>query len=280
VYLHHGWNQKAVEAVRKAVDLNSNYAPAVGNLGINYMDQGKLDEALPWLKKFVALDPASAFPYLSMGDLYFTLDDIPKAEQYLNKSLELQPDFVYPHEVFVLMYLAQGKYELAREHAEKALSIDPTDNEALAYSGFVELFSGNYEKARDFYQKSLGSTIIPEYRIRLGYALWKLGQKDQARKLFQEALQSDQDRVARGDEDGWPRYDIAAVNAIQGNKTEAYRWLQKAVDAGAIYYRLMLRDPLFENLRGDTQFQQMMARVKVRVDEMRRRAEQDKGSIP
>jgi eukaryotic-like serine/threonine-protein kinase len=271
VYGYHGWFQKSCETLKKAVELNPNYVPALTNLGVSYLNQGKPDQALPWLKKSIVLDPVMAFPYASMGETYFALDDIPLAEQYLNKSLELQPDFVYPHQDFVEIYLAQGKNQLAREQAQKALSIDPESNESLAYAGSVELSSGNYEKAKAYLEKSL----TPGWKVQLGFALWKLGQKDEAEKLFQKILQSGQDRVSRGDESWTLRYGIAAFHAIHDNKPEAYRWLQQAIDAGAIYYRLMSRDPLLENLHGDAQFQKMMAQVKVRVDEMRRRAEQE-----
>jgi serine/threonine protein kinase/tetratricopeptide (TPR) repeat protein len=277
VYGYQGRAQESIEALKKAVNINPNYAPAIGNLGVSYLNQGKIDQSLPWTKRFATLEPAFAFPYLNLGEVYFALDDLPKAEQFLNKSLELQPDFVYPHETFLEMFLAQGKYQLAQDHADKALSIDPLDNQVLAYAGLVQLYSGNFERAKDYYQKSLGATPIPEYKIRLGYALLKLGQKDQARKLFQEAVQLDQDRIARSDETSATRYRIAQVNAIQNNKREALSWLERAVDAGWIYYRLMLRDPLFENLREDSQFQQIISRVKARVDEMRRKAERAAG---
>ena len=42
---------------------------------------------------------------------------------------------------------------------------------------------------------------------------------------------------------------------------------------GGVRYRFPMTDSLLENLRGEAQFQQMMAQVKAKVDEMRRRAE-------
>ena len=276
IYLYRGWNQKAIDTLKTAVRLNPNYVPAVGNLGVNYYAQGKLDQALLWYTKFMTLDPANGFSYYLLGDVYFAMNDLPRAVQYLNKSLELQPDFLYPHWTFIEMYLAQGQNQQARQHAQKALSIDPTDNAILSYAGAIELHSGNYEKAKAYYL----ACTIPTDQIGFGYALWKLGEEGPARKLFEEFFKKNQDRIVRGNE-GWSlRYEIAAINAIQGNKSEAYRWLQDAMNFGAINYRGMSRDPLLENLRGDPQFQQMMARVEARVSEMRRKAEQFNASTP
>ncbi len=66
---------------------------------------------------------------------------------------------------------------------------------------------------------------------------------------------------------------MACLNAVQGNKEEAYEWLQKAIEAGWRQSHVALKDPLLENLHNDARFQQMMAQLKGQVDEMRRRVE-------
>ena len=47
-----------------------------------------------------------------------------------------------------------------------------------------------------------------------------------------------------------------------------YLRLQEAIDAGFMGYRTSLTDPLFENLKGDSHFQQMMAAVKSKANGM------------
>ena len=68
---------------------------------------------------------------------------------------------------------------------------------------------------------------------------------------------------------------FGAFHAIKGNKVEAYKWLQKGIDAGFIEYRSLLINPLWENLRGEQQFQQIIAQLKAKVEEMRKRAEKE-----
>ena len=70
------------------------------------------------------------------------------------------------------------------------------------------------------------------------------------------------------------RFSMAAIYAVQGNKEEALKWLQKAVDAGWRHYRYILRYPLFENIREDERFKKIIDDMKVKVAEMRRRVEQ------
>ena len=50
--------------------------------------------------------------------------------------------------------------------------------------------------------------------------------------------------------------------------------MRDAIDAGWRDYRLALRDPWFENLHGDEEFQRLMKDVEAMVDEMRRRVEE------
>ena len=86
-------------------------------------------------------------------------------------------------------------------------------------------------------------------------------------------LEVAQKRIEQGDERLQIPYAIAAINAIQVNRKEAYQWLQKAIEIGWRNFRFYSKDPMFESLHGDEQFKKMMAEVKSMVDEMRKRVE-------
>jgi hypothetical protein len=49
--------------------------------------------------------------------------------------------------------------------------------------------------------------------------------------------------IAGGDTSFTARVDIAAVHALRGNREEAYRWPQQAVDAGLYPYAELERHP-------------------------------------
>jgi protein kinase/serine/threonine-protein kinase len=109
---------------------------------------------------------------------------------------------------------------------------------------------------------------------RLGYALWKTDQQDEALKLFSQSLEIAREDLDEGNELFWIPYYIAAIHAIQGNKEEALKWMEKAVRAGFRKVRISLRDPILENLHQDEQFKQMMAQLKEMLDEMRNQIEE------
>jgi serine/threonine protein kinase/Flp pilus assembly protein TadD len=279
-YMAKGWRRKALQAYGKSVELNPNYYPAVGNIGTTNMALGDYGEALKWARKAVALNPAFAFWYLNVGNIYMCLDNHLEAERWLHKALELQPDFVYPHREFVYMYLAQGNFDKARAHSQKALSLAPNETDTLLWAGDVELYSGNLPQAKQYYEKAMelcseemsGVTRMVVVSC-LGYINWRTGQKEEAQRLFGQALEITEGMLEEGSESREVPYYVAGINAVQGNKEGAYMWLKRAIDAGWRDYRLGSLDPLMESLRNDEQYKFMMAAVKGMIEQMRRRTE-------
>ncbi len=279
-YSYKGLDNKALQALHKAVELNPNYFPAVTSIGFIYNYIGAFDKALRWQKKSADLNPTHANSYLSVGDTYRILDDPVKAEEGFNKALKLQPDNYFAYFDLALLYLAQDKDQQAMDQIEKLLAIDSDDTRILEMVAQIAGYSGNFTQAKQFYQQSIAnhaSIDTDPYAlspIGLGHILWEAGQQHEAQKLLNLSRNLRQKLIEQGDEAYFSRYEIANIEAIQGNETETYKWLQKTIDAGWREYRLALRNPWLENLHDDEQFQEMMAQVKSVVDEMRERIEE------
>jgi len=278
-YAYKGRLSKALDAFRKAVEYNPNYFPAVSNVGTFYQYTGIFDEALRWRKKAVFLSPMAAIVYTDVGETYRLLDEPIKADQWFAKATELQPDFPDTYYYLALLYLGQGKDQQALAQIEKLLAPDPTDARNLDLAGQVAEYTGNFTEAKKYYYRSRANNASFETDpfdlggIGLGHILWKEGNQQQARKLLDLAFNLRRKEIEQGDVDIYMLYYFAAIHAIQNHKAEAYKWLQKAIEAGWRDYRFTIRDPWFENLRNDDQFKQMMAQVKAQVDAMRKRVE-------
>jgi TolB-like protein/Flp pilus assembly protein TadD/tRNA A-37 threonylcarbamoyl transferase component Bud32 len=269
-YRSKGWWRKALEAYQKAVEANPNSALACGALAECYNYLGEFDKAFLFSKKEIALSPAEAFPCAHLGLTYYGLDDPVRAEEWLKRSLELQPDLDVAYLGLIDLYLALGEYDKAIEQGQTGLSKFPSNPSTwmIESAALAELFSGHYEKAQEYYQK------IGEQPIELGYIYWKAGRKDEARELFQRSLDRLQKQLEQGDEGNDTPFSMAAIYAVQGDKEESLRWLQKAVDAGYRHYRYLSRYPLLENIRDDARFKRIIDETKAKVAEMRRRVEQ------
>jgi len=280
VYFYMGWAHKSINALRKAIEINPNLSSALINLAIQYLYIGELEKGIPFAKKNLALMPADPWSYHIFAFYYIVLDDLAKVEQWEVKSLGLKPDFNDSHVLLIISDLVQGKIHKAVEKSQEFLSMLPRDIFPIIWAGETALFAGDIPKARQYYQKvvelywdHVNAMTGIRNSTRLGYIYWISGENEEAQKLFNFSLSLDHERIENGSEFWGHRIDLAAIHAVLGNKEEAYKWLQKAIDAGYLTYRYSQIEPMFENLRDDENFKQMMGELKRSVDEMRKRIE-------
>ena len=86
------------------------------------------------------------------------------------------------------------------------------------------------------------------------------------------ARTADQRQLANGNEFWGIPFDLACVSAIEGNDDEAFRWLDKAYEAGWRGWPQASWSPLLDPLRQDGRFRTLMRRIDEDVAAMRRRA--------
>ena len=97
----------------------------------------------------------------------------------------------------------------------------------------------------------------------------KAGEKDEAARRLSEYLNSLEEGIANKVDNVAVRYDIAAIHAVRGDKDQAIGWVQRAVDAGYVDARQLSMDPLFENLRDDARFKQVVTQLEAKAAEIR-----------
>jgi serine/threonine protein kinase/Tfp pilus assembly protein PilF len=277
-YQGKGWLRRALETNRKALEFNPNYSSALGNIGWIHLFSGKYDEAVPWMQRAVAVDPKVAFHYFGLGVAYLCLCDDEQAIKSFSKLQALQRDNPYVHLGLSSLLTAQGRFDQALNEITSILAVAPNDFLVLLAVGDTYLFSGKLAEAEKYFQMavkidSLGGNALTAASPLLGtgYVLWKRGHHRKAQELFTQIMEHDQRRLNEGSELSSHPLHLACVNAIVGNRPDAYRWLQKAIDTGPGYYRWAKLHPFLENLRDDEEFARMMAAAKGKTDEMRQR---------
>lgn len=264
VYTFYGFEQKGEEALQKAYGLNPNDPVVIGRLGTFYEDSGKLPEALRFTKRFIELEPTNAFGYFTMGTIYYDVADFGQAEINLRKSLELQPDLDFPLTYLVRLYISQGKFKQALETAQGANLSD--SKHKLDLLGLTESMSGNYAKAVEYFSKGNRRFL----NGRFAHALLKSGRINEGRKVLEEAKQQALENLKQDQKNGDLEYLAATAFSADGNMKEAFTHLQKACDKGYLNYQFMERDPIFEGMRNNPQYQSIIECMKRNAAEMKR----------
>ena len=113
--------KKAIDAYRKAVELDRDNLDAVRGLAQNLMNDGQTEAALEQYKVIADANPEDAQTYLRMAEIYrrtgkfdLALDNLNKAQSMVPESLEV------PYEL-AAVYQAQGRYDEAEQALQDLL---------------------------------------------------------------------------------------------------------------------------------------------------------------
>jgi serine/threonine protein kinase/Tfp pilus assembly protein PilF len=276
-YRPKGWLRKALESYHRAVEINPNYDGAVNGIGAVHSNLGETAKALQWYKKSVLLNPTDAAAPANIATTCVEVGDYARAERWYRRALEIQPDLSFAEFNLSYVYMLQGKNRQALEQIEQALSKYPDNIDGLYVAGDVALFPGHDAQAKAYFERL--KELAPESyfgryaNIRLGYLLWKAGEKEEARSRFGKSLALLEKELEQGGQNPWVPYDIASIYAVQSDKREAREWLQKSIDAGYRDVGWLMMDPLFDNLHNDARFKEMMAQLQTTVDGIRKQIE-------
>ncbi|BAC88526.1 serine/threonine-protein kinase [Gloeobacter violaceus] len=271
-----GFFRKAQDAYRRAIALAPNNAAALGSYGSVNFIRCELEEGVNWTLRAVALDPLSTPLQTNLGDFFTILGDDARARQALEAAVTLRPDDAYALWKWSQFYLLNGNFEAARQTARRLIEAEPRQLSGLYAAGDVERFAGNRSQARAYYRRILQGSgdllagtgyLLPT--TVLGELAWRDSRRTEAKALLERSLKLDKAAIARGNEDSFYRFDLAAVYAVQGKRDEALRWLRAAVDEGYCHYRFLRREPVFASLHSDSEFLQLLKALEQRVEAMR-----------
>ena len=163
---------EAIEAYKKALLLNPNYADTYSNMGTVLQDQGKLEAAIEAYNKAIALKPDYAVAYNNKGNAFKDQGKLDEAIEMYNKVISLNPNYADAYSNLGAALQDQGKLNEAIVAHKKTILLNP--NHAEAYRNMAVTFKdlGKLEEAIELFNKAI--TLKPDYaeaHQNLGYAL-------------------------------------------------------------------------------------------------------------
>jgi len=155
-YYKMGLFVEAREEIETAISLWSDLPPFHFTLGLVLKDDKKLSEAVACFSEAISLDPGYARAYYRRGHAYFYENNLEKARADLEKVTELVPEF---HDALYNLgeiCISLRKWQEAEEAFLKYLALKPNDSDALYHVGLIRVGSGgDSEQAMESFQKAV-----------------------------------------------------------------------------------------------------------------------------
>ncbi|MFA6009718.1 MAG: tetratricopeptide repeat protein [Desulfobacteraceae bacterium] len=139
---------EAIEAFRKATQLDSLFAKAYEGMGKAYQALGQHAMAEKFLQKAV--------------DIYMDKENVEDAESVLNEILEISKDSANVFNSLGVLYRKKGDFKKALKNYEKALRIHPEETFILYNVGRLFLDLKDPGKAVEYFEKAL--IVDPDFK--------------------------------------------------------------------------------------------------------------------
>ncbi len=214
----------AERELRRAVELNPNYADAHFVFGSTLPAVGKLDEAIEEMRKALVLDPLAPHHSRWLARFLLYAKDYDAAIEQSRRTLEINTDYIYS-------YLDIGSAHLGQGDAEEALKC--------------------YRRGQSL------ESAVRSYDALLVRALAAMGEREEAEAIMERLEEEAKQRYVRAEI-------LAMGYAALGQHDLAFERLEGALasrSAGLIYLHL---DPGYESLCDDPRFTELVQKVGVR----------------
>ena len=232
--------ENAAASFERALELQPNDVPTLVWLGEVYLSQGRADEAEPLFSKALTLQPKLVPALFGAGRVALARKDYTVAVRLLEECLAIDPRATTTHYPLGMAYRGLGNAKLARAHLEQqgdvkvrpadplmdALDVVLESPQAYDIRGGRSLETGEWADAAAQFRKGLElDPVSPVLRLRLGTALFQMGDARGAQEQFEQVLRISPD-YARA------HHSLAILAEADGRHAEALERFAAAVKYG------------------------------------------------
>jgi TolB-like protein len=240
---------KARDDAEKAVAIAPGLAEAHSALGwVRCFTEWKFAEGLSELRRAIEISPKNSTANDLMARIVVYMGKLDEAEKYARQAIEMDPLAFPAHNNLARVLWFEGKLDEADAVARKSVELQPTAASSRRWQVLVAIQRGDPETAlRE-------AKLEPDdnYR-RFLLAVVQVARKDRAAADAALAdLIANQEGVF---------YQIAEVYAVRGETDKAFEWLQKSFDAHDTGTLGLLVDPLLRDLRNDSRYKALVAKM-------------------
>jgi tetratricopeptide (TPR) repeat protein len=238
-YYKLGRYEEAIEASIQTIRIKPDYADAYKNLGSAYFQLGRWQEAIESYKQTIRIKPGDAEVYPYLGIAYLKLGRYEEAIEPFKQAIRIKPDDDKLHGFIAVAYFQLGRWQEAIEAYKQAIRIKPGDAEVCCSLGSAYFKLDRYEEATEAYKQAI--RIKPgdaeAYNV-WGGSLGYLAQKKKG-KIRQQLLAEEKEKCLKAEsiKTGAGAYNLSCVYALQGDKDNCRKWLKVGEQAGTLTTR-------------------------------------------
>ncbi len=222
-----------------------------------------------------------------IGMLYLRAGFSEEHNSYIQEALELDDDSIKFYLYLIRSEIFHSNYEKAIELAEKAFEMDSINTYIVFELGLVYMYLDQYEKSIKYFEKYIEGErgrpvglIMSNMKSYFGLVYWQNGDKEKAEYYFKQQI----DRCNKLNESGrqleqeyFTYYNLAGVYAFRGEKDKAYKNLRIFNQTSKMYLENVFwinNDPLFNSIRDEPEFQQIVRDVEAKYQAEHERVRQ------
>ncbi|HXI90002.1 MAG TPA: winged helix-turn-helix domain-containing protein, partial [Blastocatellia bacterium] len=222
VKVNYDWDWSGAEReFKRAIELNAGDSEAHGEYGFYLAFMGQFDEAIAEMRRSQELDPVSLVRITGVAQVLLIARRYDESIEQCRKALEMDPNLGFAHWLLGCAYLWKGMPEPAIQALQKSIPL-----------------SGD----------------SPDEPASLGLAYALSGKSGEARKILEELTQRSKRKYLSSSV-------IAVLHAALGERDQAFALLDKAYDERDTLLLLLKVEPMFDPLRSDPRFADLMRRV-------------------
>jgi TolB-like protein/Tfp pilus assembly protein PilF len=279
-YIENGKPEQAIKEFEEATKYNPNYwevyvdkaVYVYANWDYNHVNY---IQAFENLNKAIGINHGKELPsilnYMAAGLTSYA--GFEKGYDYFEKIFKLTDDTNSYLSALAGREWNFGNREKAMELEYTIYKRDSNDVGILLSLGNDYMMLGQYKESLKYFKKyierlqTLGQ-LVPGAMHRIGYVYWQNGYKNEAEYYFNEHKRISEESIKKGRQYGGAAYyDLAGVYAFMGEKEKAYQNLREWALSPVIpfwWIILIKEDPLFDSIRNEPEFQQIVKDVEAK----------------
>jgi serine/threonine protein kinase/tetratricopeptide (TPR) repeat protein len=154
----------AIPHLKRAIELDPNFAMALATLGVAYSNEGDSRSAVEYIQRaFDVRDRASEREKLYISSHYYGTSrrQLEKAVEIYEQWKQIYPRDGVPRDNLALSYEATGQHEKAVANASEAIRLDPKDRFAYQNLASGYQYLGRYDEAKAVADQAIAQKAEP-----------------------------------------------------------------------------------------------------------------------